>query len=197
MLEKIELEKKPFCESGSQNQLVYIFDSNIIAIGVEKTSGKSGLNIFGQALYDARKIGDLVKKNWPSDKREYIENNYFEIMVTEKYSRMEVEDLVYSVIITVLAACDGICSGDTAIIGSFKMDGALKRETSSMRNIRLAEKEGAKNVFVYGTARSYDKKELSRYHLNYRYVKDYKDVLEELKTVSKDKYEQMSLMDFM
>ncbi len=197
MLEKIELEKKPFCKSGGQNQLVYIFDSNIIAIEVEKISGKSGLKVFGQASYDASKIVDLVKKNWPSDKYEYIENNYFEITVTEKYLRMEVEDLVYPVIITALAACDGICSDNTAIIGSFKTDGALKRETSSMRNIWLAEKEGAKNAFIYGNARSYDKKELSRYHLNYCYVKDYKDVLNELRTLSEDKYEQMSLMDFM
>ncbi|WP_026519389.1 hypothetical protein [Butyrivibrio sp. FCS006] len=197
MLNAMDLEKQKFCESDSKNRLVYIWDGNIIAIDVEMTPGRGALAIKGQESYFCSKIANLVKKNWPRDRQDTIENNFFEITITDKYWRVDAEDLIYPVIITALALYEGICAGKTVVIGNFKIDGTLKRESSSMRNIRIAEKECAKNAFIYGSARSYDRKELSRYHLNYCYVKDYRDVLNELKAVSKDKFEQMSLMDFM
>lgn len=197
MLEALSIDKKKFCDSDVKNRLIFLGSENITCIEINEWAGREGIKVKRRDDYKCSKIENEVVKNWPQDELEYIQNRCIEVVITDKYALLDPEEVVYPIIISILAVRDGICDGKTAIIGQFKTDGNIKRETASLRNIGLSEKEGAKNVFIYGSARSYDKAELSKHNLNYYYVKDYHEVLAKLKEISSNKYEQLSLMNFM
>jgi hypothetical protein len=197
MTEAISLEKQKYCDPAKNNRLVFIQSNDIVCIEVAITPDKTGLTINHEPSFRLNGIEKLVVKHWPSEYEGILQDNYLEISIVGKYSGLEAESLVFPVIISVLAYSKGYCDGKKAIIGDFKVNGTLKKEAASDKNISIAENEGAKNVFMYGKAASYDKKTLSQHNLNYYYVKDYKDIIGKMLEIKTDGFEQISLMDLM
>lgn len=157
---------------------VFICKDNVLSIAIEKAKDTDGIKIPYTTQTDLEKLWRFITTNWSEYCEKPISRTGYSLDVVYKYSsKVEIEDIYYLILLSLILYENNINSQGFVVIADFRKDGKIKQNKVRRRNLYCAKYEHAKVAIIYGGIDTYEEGFLEGFDLRYEFAKTFSDII--------------------